>query len=85
MGTHPPVEMKIRLPNSLLVVGAIACFAEAIFAPMHKDPGPLLTAVLGILLIPRAMAAETPQPVIVSGCLLAALIVAGDHGLLAGR
>ena len=74
--------MKIRLPNSLLVIGAIGCFAEAVYAPTHSDPGTLLTIVLGILLLPRAMMPRTPLPVIFSGCVIAAIVVSGDHGLI---
>ena len=66
----------------MLVIGAFACFAEAIYAPTHHDPGALLTAVLGILMLPRALLLSTPLPVAFSGCFLAAIAVAGDHGLV---
>jgi hypothetical protein len=73
----------VRLPNSLLIVGAIICFAEIVRAPRNSDPGPWAAAVLGVLLLRRAIITKTqPWVVIVSGLLLAALMLAGDHGLL---
>jgi hypothetical protein len=75
--------MKRHLSNWLLALAAMACFAETIYAQEHHDPGPLLTAALGILLLPRALATTTPPAIVVlSGFVLTAVVVAGDHGLL---
>jgi hypothetical protein len=75
--------MNVRLSNSILIVGTIMCFAELAYAPKDSDPGPWLTVVLGILLLRRAII-TIPQPavVILSGCFLAVVVVAGNHGLL---
>lgn len=77
--------MKIRLANSLLILSAIICFADIAYAPKSSDPGPLVTAVLGILLVRRALYARPPVMVIVSGYLLTALMVAGNQGVLDGH
>lgn len=74
--------MKIHLPNSLLILSAIICFADTAYAPKSSDPGPLVTAVLGILLLRRALYASPPVMVIVSGYFLTALMVVGNQGLL---
>jgi len=78
-----PDTVKIRLHSWVLGIGTLICFAEVVYAPQESDPGPWLTAVLGLLLLRRAIIA-TPQPtvVILSGCFLTAFIVAGNHGLL---
>ncbi len=75
--------MKIRAQNVVLGFGALLCFLEIFLAPKGSDPGPTLAAVMGILLVRRAIIV-TPQPtvVIVAGCVLAALVVTGDHGLV---
>jgi hypothetical protein len=75
--------MKVQLPNSLLLLAATACFVEFVHRPQHSDAEPLLTAALGIFLLLRGLAAA-PQPavVILSGCILAALSVGRDQGLL---
>ncbi len=87
MGLDPLGEVlsdivKIRLPNSLLILSAIICFADVAYAPKSSDPGPLVTAVLGILLVRRALYARPPVMVIISGYFLTALMVAGNQGLL---
>lgn len=75
--------MKIRVQSVLLGIGSVICLAEVVLAPKNSNPGPLLTAVLGILLLRRAIIATLqPAVVIASGCFLAALVVAGNHGLL---
>jgi hypothetical protein len=75
--------MRFRLPNSLLSVAAVVTFVAVPYAPKDSDPGPWLTAVWGILLLRRAII-TVPQPVVVilSGCFLTALTLAGDHGLI---
>ena len=75
--------MRVRLQTFLLGSGAIACFGEAALAPRGSDPGPWAAGVLGILLLRRAIiTARQPSVVVVCGCLLTAIVVAGDHGLL---
>jgi hypothetical protein len=78
-----PGTVKIRPHSWILGVGTLICFAEVAYAPKDSDPGPWVTAVLGLLLLRRAIIA-TPQPAVVifSGCFLTALMVAGNHGLL---
>ena len=75
--------MKIRVQSFLLGIASVISFAEAVRAPRNSDPGPWAAAVLGLLLLRRAIMA-TPQSavVIASGCSLAAILVAGNHGLL---
>jgi len=75
--------MKVHLSNAILIAGAGICFADIVYAPRDNDPGPWLTAVLGILLLRRAIVA-VPQPavVILSGCVLTTLVVLGNQGLL---
>jgi hypothetical protein len=75
--------MKIPAQSFVLGFAALVCFLEIVFAPRESDPGPILAVVMGILLVRRAIIV-TPQPtvVIVAGCVLAALTVAGDHSLV---
>lgn len=75
--------MKIRAQNIVLGLGALVCFIEIVLAPKDSEPGPALAAGMGILLVRRAIIV-TPQPkvVIVAGCVLTALVVAGDHALV---
>jgi hypothetical protein len=75
--------LKIRPHSWVLGIGTLICFAEVFYAPTDSDPGPWVAAVLGILLLRRAIIA-TPQPtvVILSGCFLTAFVVLANHGLL---
>jgi len=75
--------MKLRAQNFVLGFAALLCFVDAFVAPRESDPGPPLTAVMGILLVRRAVII-TPQPtvVIVAGCVLAGLAVTGNHALV---
>ena len=74
--------MQLRAQNFLLGLAALICFVDA-FAAQGEDPGPALTAVLGILLIRRALVL-TPQSqvVLVAGYALTALVVAGNHSVV---
>jgi hypothetical protein len=75
----------MKLPAQCFVLGfaAVLCFLDSFLAPRGNDPGPALTAVMGILLVRRAVII-TPQSAIVifAGCLLAGLAVAGNHGFI---
>ena len=64
--------MTLRVQNYVLGFAALLCFIDGFLAPKGSDPGPALTAVMGILLVRRAVII-TPQPtvVIVAGCVLA--------------
>src|SRR5271169_3603656 len=75
--------MKLRAQNFVLGFAALMCFLDSFLAPRGSDPGPALTAVMGILLVRRAIVI-TPQSMVVifAGCVLAGLAVAGDHGFL---
>jgi hypothetical protein len=76
-------EMKIRAQNVVLGFAALLCFLETVLAPKESDPGPMLAAVMGILLVRRAIIV-TPQPAVVifAGCVLTGIVVAGDHSLV---
>ena len=78
-----PDTVTIRLHSWVLDIATLICFAEVAYAPKDSDPGPWVAAVLGLLLLRRAIIA-TPQPTVVSlsGCVLTAFAVAGNHGLL---
>jgi hypothetical protein len=66
-----------------LTVGTIVSFAEVVLAPRNSDPGPWASAILGVLLLRRAII-KTPQPAvaIISGAFLTALLVVGNHGFV---
>jgi hypothetical protein len=72
----------MKIPAQCFVLGfaALLCFVDGFLAPKGSDPGPALTAVMGILLVRRAVIV-TPQStvVIVAGCALAGLAVFGNH------
>jgi len=72
-----------RTQTVVLGVGVALCFGELLLAPKGADPGPWVAAILGILLLRRAII-TAPQPAlaVLSGSLLAAIVVAGDHGFL---
>jgi hypothetical protein len=75
--------MKHYVQTFLLTTAAIISFSEVFLAHDSKDPGPWAAAVLGILLLRRAIISKRqPAIAILSGCLLTALLVAGNHGLL---
>jgi hypothetical protein len=74
--------LKFAFPNSILIVAAAICFADIVYASKSSDPGPLVTGILGILLLRRALYAHPPVMVIVSGYFLTALMVTGNQGLL---
>lgn len=78
--------MKIQLADALLLFPAAICFAEIVRAPQNSDPGPLITAALGIFLLLRGLAAA-PQPavVILSGYVLAGIAVGSNHGIMNGN
>jgi hypothetical protein len=60
-------RLKIRAQSVVLGVAALLCFIEAFATPKESDPGPALTAVMGILLVRRAIIVTTqPTVVIVS-------------------
>lgn len=75
--------MKIRAQSYVLGFAAVLCFLDSFLAPKESELGPALTAVMGILLVRRAIIV-TPQPmiVIVAGCVLTAQVLAGNHGLV---
>ena len=75
--------MKLRAQNYVLGLAAVLCFGDSFLAPHNGDPGPVLTAVMGILLIRRAIIV-TPQSafVILAGCVLATLMVMGNHSFV---
>ena len=75
--------MKLRAQNFILGFAAVVCFLDGILAPKESDPGPILTVVMGILMVRRAVII-TPMPtvVIVAGCVLTALAVGGNHGFM---
>lgn len=67
----------------MLGLAAVLCFIDAFLASKGSDPGPALTAVMGILLVRRAVIITTqPTVVIAAGCALAALAIAGNHALV---
>lgn len=75
--------MKFQLSNLLLLLAATACFVESFHSIRDRNAEPLLTAVMGIFLLLKGLAAAPQRAiVIVSGCVLAALCVGSDEGLL---
>src|SRR5260370_36208176 len=74
--------MKLRAQNYVLGFAALLCFLDGCFAPKGSDPAPALTAVMGILLVRRAVII-TPRSliVIVAGCAITVEVLAGNHGL----
>ena len=84
----------MKFGKVLLVVAAIFCFRELARVPWHgstidmfeppgMDPDPWTIAVWGVLLLRRAFSVkDPPAPVVVSGCLAAAIIIAKSHGIV---
>jgi hypothetical protein len=74
--------LRIELPKRLLTVAGAICLVEAARVPKN-DPGPVLTGVIGLLLLLKGLAvAPQPAGLIISGCIVAAIGVAGDEGLI---
>ena len=74
--------MELSPQNFVLGVAALLCFLDA-FIVKGDDPGPAVTAVLGILLVRRALVISRQPPiVIVAGCALTAIFLAGNHGFV---
>ena|ERR1035437_4675261 len=75
----------MRIPAQSFVLGfaAVLCFLDSFLAPKGSDPGPALTAVMGILLVRRAVIVTPQSAVVISaGCVLAGLAVVGNHGFV---
>jgi hypothetical protein len=76
---------KARVQMLLFGLAFVACFVDVILFRQGggPGPGPWAAAVLGLLLLRRTIV-TTPQPTlaVISGCLLTAIFIAGDHGLL---
>jgi len=74
--------VELRAQNFVLGLAALLYFLDA-FITKGDDPGPALTAVFGILLVRRALVITPQSPiVIIAGCALTALILAGNHGFV---
>lgn len=75
--------MNFPFRSFLLNGAAVMCFGDAFLASKDSEPGPWAAGILGILLLRRGIIA-VPQPpvVIVSGCVLTGLLLAGNHNLL---
>jgi hypothetical protein len=83
MPNSSTLRLKVGAQSVVLGIAAVLCFIEAFVAPKESDPGPALTAVMGILLVRRAIIITMqPTVVIVAGCGLAALAIAGDRGFV---
>ena len=52
--------MQLRAQNYVLGFAAALCFLDTFLAPIESDPGPPLTAVMGILLVRRAVIVTPP-------------------------
>jgi hypothetical protein len=84
----------MKFGKVLLVVAAIFCFRELARVPWHgstvdlfdcpgMDPDPWTIAIWGGLLVPRTLSVkDPPAPVVVSGCLVAAFMIAESRGLV---
>jgi hypothetical protein len=71
--------MKIRFQTAVLSAAALISFRDAFVAPKSSDPGRWVVAILGIVLLRRAtIAVPQPSAVILSGCILTAIAVAGN-------
>jgi hypothetical protein len=75
--------MNLRAQNFVLGFAAVACFLDCFLAPKGSDPGPALTAVMGILLVRRAAIVSPQSPIVIfAGCALAGLMVMGNHSFV---
>ena len=75
-------KMQLRAQNFILGLAALICFVDA-FIVKGDDPGPVLTAVLGILLVRRAVVISPQSPIVlIAGCILTALVLAGNHSVV---
>ena len=75
----------MKIPTQCFVLGfaAVLCFLDSFLGPRGNDPGPALTAVMGILLARRAIIVTPQSAVVISaGCVLAGLAVSGNHGFV---
>jgi hypothetical protein len=72
--------MKLRAQNFVLGFAAVLCFLDSFLASKESDPGRAASAVMGILLVRRAVIV-TPQSAVVifAGCVLAGLVIVGNH------
>lgn len=77
------MERKLRVESLLLGLASLISFLDVFAAPKESDPGPWAAAILGILLLRRALVA-VPQPgmVVASGWILTLLFVGESHGVL---
>jgi hypothetical protein len=75
--------MNLKTQNYVLGFAAFVCFVDAFLAPKGGDPGAALTAVMGILLVRRAIIITTQSAVVIfAGCALAILMILGNHGFV---
>ncbi len=83
-------QIRLQMPNVLLIPPAIICFLEGAREPLRQiftvsgDPLPLEIAFLGSLLVGRSLwSKRLPVPVVVSGYVLTAVSVGMDRGVIA--
>jgi hypothetical protein len=75
--------MRYRTQTFVLSIAALLSLADVFLAPRDRDPGPWAAAVLAILLVRRAIiTTHQPTVVILAGCMLTILLLAGNHRLL---
>jgi len=75
--------MRLRAQNFVLGFAALACFLDGFLAPKESDPGPMLTVVMGILMVRRAVIITPMSPVVIlAGCVLSGIAVGGNHRLM---
>jgi|SRR6185437_13962 len=70
---------RVNISRTTMVVAMAICLAEAAKFP-HHDPGTAATVVMGILLLRRVLTVFQPAAVVISGCVLTAIIILGDQG-----
>jgi Na+/H+-translocating membrane pyrophosphatase len=75
--------MMVQLRNSIVLLAAMACFVDSVHHPEGSFTGPVLSGMLGFILLLKGLTA-TPRPAgaVLSGCILAALSVGSDQGFL---
>lgn len=75
--------MIVRTQTFALGLAATLCFVDSFCAPKGNDPGPALTAVMGILLVRRAAIVKEQSPVVIfAGIALAGVAIAGNHAFV---